>query len=470
MDRLGKEQESLQVICLATGSKCIGMSKRKDNGSIINDSHAEILARRLLLKYFYDQIRCAECHFDSIFIKSTKEGRFVLKPEVKFHLFTSHTPCGDCSIIPKTEDNTIENTTRDPIQVTRKRKEAKGSECEATVVDVKRRKEYKCNTDKISTPYHSFLQADSANKECKVDETSRQTSKKVDLDESSNSSQQQSLHEYENSDAHSTCQEENFLDGQKEYLRSCNDIHRTGAKCVPKGMQDPLLNGTDYHVIGALRTKPGRGEKTLSMSCSDKIMKWCTLGIQGGLLSNLLESPIYLDSIVIGKCPFSMDTMLRGISLRGRDLKLDRTSAFNYTCAKVYHCKNNAFPDSKCCVEERWKQELGFGKIAASGASILYCCEPAIHEVIVNGKKQGTTKKHDISKDSWSTICKSSLWNDFQSLLSLLGKTRKDASDLALKNYHNAKLSDQDYQLTRSRFFEVFPDWMSKPLQDEMFQ
>ena len=253
------------------------------------------------------------------------------------------------------------------------------------MVDVKRRKEYKCNTDKIHTPQHTFLPAASADKECKVDETSRQTSKKVDLVKSSDRSQQQISHEFKNSDAHSTCQDRNSLDGLKEYPLSCNDIHRTGAKCVPKGMQDPLLSGPGYHVIGALRTKPGRGEKTLSMSCSDKIMKWCTLGIQGGLLSNLLESPIYLESIVIGRCPFSMDTMLRGISFRGRDLKLDRISAFNYTCAKVYHCKNNAFPDSKCCVEERWKQELGFGKIAASGAcknvcfqfvnlALLYCC------------------------------------------------------------------------------------------------
>ena len=57
------------------------------------------------------------------------------------------------------------------------------------------------------------------------------------------------------------------------------DIHRTGAKCVPgvgdeSAPRDPHLPGAGYHVTGALRYKPGRGERTSSMSCSDKIAKW----------------------------------------------------------------------------------------------------------------------------------------------------------------------------------------------------
>lgn len=56
---------------------------------------------------------------------------------------------------------------------------------------------------------------------------------------------------------------------------SCyNDIHRTGAKCVKEEkMQDPHLTGTNYHIVGPLRTKPGRGDPTSSLSCSDKIAK-----------------------------------------------------------------------------------------------------------------------------------------------------------------------------------------------------
>lgn len=88
----------------------------------------------------------------------------------------------------------------------------------------------------------------------------------------------------------------------KTEISLIQDIHRTGAKCVPSSLnQDPKEKGVLYHVTGVVRTKPGRGDPTISMSCSDKIAKWLVLGIQGSLLSNLLAKPIYLNFIVIGK-------------------------------------------------------------------------------------------------------------------------------------------------------------------------
>ena len=79
------------------------------------------------------------------------------------------------------------------------------------------------------------------------------------------------------------------------------DIYRTGAKCLPGDLQDPLAPGVHYHVTGVLRTKPGRGDRTISLSCSDKIAHWNVVGIQGALLSHFLSRPIYLSSLVLGK-------------------------------------------------------------------------------------------------------------------------------------------------------------------------
>ena len=159
-----------------------------------------------------------------------------------------------------------------------------------------------------------------------------------------------------------------LIENQCHQSKEFEDIQRTGAKCVPDGKQDPLLIGVGYHVTETLRTKPGRGERTLSMSCSDKIMKWCTLGLQGGLLSNVLEKPIYLESIVVGSSPFNKKAMLRGISLRGRQLSLECTDSYSYKTPLVYHCNRIKFAQSKRIVEGEWKPNERLGRLGPSSA------------------------------------------------------------------------------------------------------
>ena len=39
--------DEIKVLSLATGSKCVDQSSLSSNGDVINDSHAEILARRV---------------------------------------------------------------------------------------------------------------------------------------------------------------------------------------------------------------------------------------------------------------------------------------------------------------------------------------------------------------------------------------------------------------------------------------
>ena len=148
------------------------------------------------------------------------------------------------------------------------------------------------------------------------------------------------------------------------------DIFRTGAKCVPGENQDPHEAGVNYHSVGLLRTKPGRGEPTLSMSCSDKIMKWCCLGLQGGFLSNFLKSPIYLSSIIFSKCPFNEESVKRAVSLRGRKLDFHQVQTdYMHTLPRIYR-SSLEFEHNKEFIESSWKPENGLGKPSASGSGM----------------------------------------------------------------------------------------------------
>ncbi|KAI4547790.1 hypothetical protein MG293_000120 [Ovis ammon polii] len=112
----GTDVKDAKVISISTGTKCINGEYMSDRGLALNDCHAEIIARRSLLRFLYTQLELYLNRDDqkrSIFEKSERGG-FKLKENVQFHLYISTSPCGDARIFSPHEPILEEPADRHP--------------------------------------------------------------------------------------------------------------------------------------------------------------------------------------------------------------------------------------------------------------------------------------------------------------------------------------------------------------------
>ena len=92
---------SLHVISIASGNKCLGRCDLRPDGKVVNDCHAEVLARRAFNRAMLDEIKW---HVDNCFsTTSCSVGllrhdpylrEFRLRDNVSLHLYISDAPCG----------------------------------------------------------------------------------------------------------------------------------------------------------------------------------------------------------------------------------------------------------------------------------------------------------------------------------------------------------------------------------------
>ncbi|XP_012270512.1 tRNA-specific adenosine deaminase 1 [Orussus abietinus] len=354
------------VVSLSTGTKCLGHLELKnteiwEKGTRLSDSHAEVLARRAFLRYLYDQLEMLiSCQQSNIFLLNANR-KIKVKPHVSFHFFSSHTPCGDCSILPK-----YENVTNNPL--------------------TKRRK-----TD-IST------------------------------------------NEINSMDRDKTVPVESVI---------FHDLHRTGAKCIAtKEKQDLYRPGINYHVVGPLRTKPGRGNPTLSLSCSDKMAKWNVIGVQGSLLSNFIPS-IYFETVTIGGgCPFSLEAMERGIHKRfGEDTKGPKITQATLS----------------------FEHRKGLRRMQPCSTSIIWCATKEQQlEVAVEGRKHGTTKK---KRGRGLCVSRKELLKTFIKLAEKYPSFSKYPTHPKKLTYFHFKQWNYSYQyMWKELRSNLFPTWPFKSL------
>lgn len=204
-----RDDTSFEVVALGTGTKCIGANMLSANGDILNDFHAEVIARRAFIRFLLHQIHAVKLRDEqSIFRTYDDDSKhFKLKDNVKFHMFTTSTPCGDASIYA-TSDNPRDDDNDD------------------------------CN-------------------DCNENRTDEPDAKRIKM---------------------------------------CNNLPDgfTGAKLMFDEDVEDIMEQTE----GKIRIKPGKGDRTMSLSCSDKILRWNFFGLQGCMLSTLID-PVYLESIVL---------------------------------------------------------------------------------------------------------------------------------------------------------------------------
>lgn len=506
----------LEVVSIATGSKCIGKGKMDSKGEVLNDSHAEVLARRAFLRYLYNQLLLAydSRGEDSIFTSPDESHRCHIKNGVKFHFFSSHTPCGDASIFPKngTYPTAVSMVTSSSSQ--NEKDFGSDSEEQGCVIleksgitkralileDEKSCPKRQRHTNTLDQdPFKPLVQGTQTGSQCykkKSDENlSRDTkdsddSGRTDSNRTSVSIEGVKMDSSESRGLNITCDASKTTDekllGQEntntltestkrgkgndfvlnmKKMSYCEydkeDIYRTGAKCAPGEEQDLKLKGTEYHVTGVLRTKPGRGDPSLSMSCSDKMMRWNLLGCQGALLSHFIKEPIRFFSVVIGRCPFNQDAMQRALIQRLDKInRKNLPASYSPTFPVIETCEIE-FKDSRHNVAA--KHDGKKGKMTPCGSAIMWSLLPKDDlEVSANGKKLGVTAKHWNNPQSRCLVSSAALFDNFKALLSIIPDTQRPHTlkNANLTGYHDFKKAAAEYQFAKTEFMRAFPNWI----------
>ncbi|KAJ6638122.1 Double-stranded RNA-specific editase Adar [Pseudolycoriella hygida] len=92
----GTSLENAKVVSIGTGTRCMYNVKEDDQGLVLHDMHAEVLARRNFVRFLFDQLKQLEDKKSSIFLSNGKEIQ--LKEGIGFHMYINAIPCGDARV------------------------------------------------------------------------------------------------------------------------------------------------------------------------------------------------------------------------------------------------------------------------------------------------------------------------------------------------------------------------------------
>lgn len=225
--------------------------------------------------------------------------------------------------------------------------------------------------------------------------------------------------------------------------------HATGGRLFETDVIDSMSQD-----IGEIRTKPGKGVRTQSVSCSDKLSKWNILGIQGALLDSILDRPIYLSSFTV--CGVSSvasieraiwKRWLENYSIVSFDRYVMQKPTVQATSENIeFECSQNSF-------------------LQPSPNSIVWCdVENRNFEIAVGGRRQGVTKKKINTAAGRLMISKMEIYRQFLDVaMSEHDNDEPDCRYNRSMTYKSAKNVAEDYKLAWSALkLNVFKKWTVK--------
>ncbi|KAK3087990.1 hypothetical protein FSP39_013122 [Pinctada imbricata] len=197
------------------------------------------------------------------------------------------------------------------------------------------------------------------------------------------------------------------------------------------------------------------GEDVLVMSCSDKLLLWNVLGLQGSLF-NLFCQPIYLSSITIGK-EYDHGHFTRAVCCRVYDVLQESLPKGYHINHPVLTHPNLPFTlggNNPTAISMNWSQ--GDDKIE-----------------LVNGNTGRTDVQspHQSGQTRASRLCKAGFLHRFKELM----KVSKQTQFMCHASYCGAKQASTAYQAAKAAFKAHCSQigvgaWVKKPRDLEIFQ